>query len=92
MWPLTWSWVTPPKPDSGISPDRRRQGVAGVGNVSVNVTVKIASHSVQRGVQLLPDVKNIIAVASARGGDRFHRRRLALALAAEGASVGLLDA
>ena len=44
------------------------RGVAGVGNVSVNVTVKIASHSVQRGVQLLPNVKNIIAVASGKGG------------------------
>ena len=38
------------------------KGVAGVGNVSVNLSVKIASHSVQRGVQLLPNVKNIIAV------------------------------
>jgi ATP-binding protein involved in chromosome partitioning len=52
----------------------------------------IASHSVQRGVQLLPNVKNIIAVASGKGRRPQHHRRLALALAAEGASVGLLDA
>jgi ATP-binding protein involved in chromosome partitioning len=51
--------------------------------VSVNVTVKIASHSVQRGVQLLPNVKNII-VASGKGAAKAPPPNLALALAAEG--------
>ena len=70
------------------------QGVAGVGNVSVNTRTKIVAHAVQRGVQLLPGVKNVVGVASAKGGvgKSTTAVNLALALAAEGASVGLLDA
>jgi len=70
------------------------RSVPGVGNVSVQIATKVIAHAVQRGVQLLPNVKNVIAVASGKGGvgKSTTAANLALALAAEGATVGMLDA
>jgi ATP-binding protein involved in chromosome partitioning len=70
------------------------RALPGVGRATVNVTSKVVAHAVQRGVKLVPNVKNIVAIASGKGGvgKSTVAVNLALGLAAEGASVGMLDA
>ena len=67
---------------------------AGAAEVQVAVSSKIVPHTVQRGLKVMPNVRNIVAVYSGKGGvgKSTVAANLALALAAEGARVGVLDA
>ncbi len=66
----------------------------GLTEVTVSVSHRIQAHEVQPGLTPLPEVRNIIAVASGKGGvgKSAVAVNLALALAVEGGRVGVLDA
>jgi ATP-binding protein involved in chromosome partitioning len=65
-----------------------------IGHVAVSIGSRVRAHEVREGLTPLPGVRNVIAVASGKGGvgKSTVAANLALALRAEGASAGVLDA
>jgi len=81
-------------PDLQAALDAAACAVPGVTSAAIRIESRIAAHAVRSGVPLLAGVKNLVAVASGKGGvgKSTVAANLALALALDGARVGLLDA
>jgi ATP-binding protein involved in chromosome partitioning len=71
-----------------------RETIVGVEKVEIAITSKVLSHSNRQRESILPGVKNTIAVASGKGGvgKSTVAVNIAVALAKDGARVGLIDA